>query len=449
MAMGVNYQTVPNTWSDALAVLANSVGAIQKTQMDKERQKSDAEVQAENIARSRLERLKAQKDMQDSDQMTRDIAGLDTAPSPEARKEAAFQAEIANQDTINGMPTPAARRAAGQQIESAAAAEAQPNYVQQFDSANKVLGKYGDKAATFLANKRDLADKQILQAGYADQRANTTAIDEANRLEKTRQFNETNTRIKDEAALNRQNMRDIAFIRGGSKGIYSDLSEEEKAGLSRAIGEGRIDPYRVNSRTAKVYAQQELLSPGTDFNSLSAGLNANRSVAVSGAKANDMKIIGANAGMTLLNQVVDPKTEKITDPKKITPKFANELALQCARIIATNNPQVGVEMMREFRQGTLQQGIATIVAYFGGNAAGTTEANLLNIKHFLRREGETAQIERDLYLSGNVRGNAFDAPSITGGIGPERAPATGGWSNEKESRYQELLKKKQAGTLGK
>ena len=47
------------------------------------------------------------------------------------------------------------------------------------------------------------------------------------------------------------------------------LTPEENAALDRAIQNG-LDPYKVNSRTGKIYAQQELLNPGRDWNKLGA-----------------------------------------------------------------------------------------------------------------------------------------------------------------------------------
>lgn len=47
-------------------------------------------------------------------------------------------------------------------------------------------------------------------------------------------------------------------------------SPEGQAALSKAISEGRLDPTRVNSRTAPILAQIELNTPGTNYNRLHA-----------------------------------------------------------------------------------------------------------------------------------------------------------------------------------
>lgn len=45
---------------------------------------------------------------------------------------------------------------------------------------------------------------------------------------------------------------------------------EGQAALARAVSEGRLDPTRVNSRTAPILAQMELNTPGTNYNRLHA-----------------------------------------------------------------------------------------------------------------------------------------------------------------------------------
>lgn len=57
-------------------------------------------------------------------------------------------------------------------------------------------------------------------------------------------------------------------------GIAS-LSPEEQDALDRAINDGRLDPNRINSRTAAIYAGMELKNPGTNF----AGISANMALA--------------------------------------------------------------------------------------------------------------------------------------------------------------------------
>jgi len=90
--------------------------------------------------------------------------------------------------------------------------------------------------------------------------------------------------------------------------------------------------------------------------------------------------------------------------------------LNAARLVRPTG-QVGVELMREFKQGTVNENISKALAYFGLSSAGTTELNLRNIKAFVKREGELAQKTRDEYYKGEGSGIGFDKNSLTNGVG--------------------------------
>lgn len=53
-------------------------------------------------------------------------------------------------------------------------------------------------------------------------------------------------------------------------GWAAQLGPEQYAALDNAIREGRLDPARLNSRTALIYAEIEARSPGTNFNRMIA-----------------------------------------------------------------------------------------------------------------------------------------------------------------------------------
>jgi hypothetical protein len=53
-------------------------------------------------------------------------------------------------------------------------------------------------------------------------------------------------------------------------GAFGSVSPEGSAALTKAISEGRLDPTRVNSRTAPILAQMELNTPGINYNRLHA-----------------------------------------------------------------------------------------------------------------------------------------------------------------------------------
>ena len=62
------------------------------------------------------------------------------------------------------------------------------------------------------------------------------------------------------------------------------LTTDEQDALSRAIDNG-LDPYKVNSRTAKIYAQQEMKTPGRKWNELGATASFERNAGVMNTKA--------------------------------------------------------------------------------------------------------------------------------------------------------------------
>jgi hypothetical protein len=59
----------------------------------------------------------------------------------------------------------------------------------------------------------------------------------------------------------------------------SDLSEEQNNALygpNGAVTQGRLDPYKVNGRSAKIYANAEISTPGTNMNQLAGAAAVNR-----------------------------------------------------------------------------------------------------------------------------------------------------------------------------
>jgi hypothetical protein len=53
-------------------------------------------------------------------------------------------------------------------------------------------------------------------------------------------------------------------------GVFGSVPPEGQAAITKAVNEGRLDPMRVNSRTAPIFAQMELNTPGMNFNGLHA-----------------------------------------------------------------------------------------------------------------------------------------------------------------------------------
>jgi hypothetical protein len=75
-------------------------------------------------------------------------------------------------------------------------------------------------------------------------------------------------------------------VEGASNGFNNyGLDEQQTEALNNAVSEGRLDIYKVNSRTAKIYAQQEMAKPGTNWNQLAAGAAFERTPSTSQTKA--------------------------------------------------------------------------------------------------------------------------------------------------------------------
>jgi hypothetical protein len=113
---------------------------------------------------------------------------------------------------------------------------------------------------------------------------------------------------------------------GGGSGGTSYLSPEETAALNRAMFEGGLDPKWVNSRTGKLFAQQELYNPGKAWNSASAAATYERSLASMNTKAllstinpllDQLVESGKNlnnSNIKLVNKVVNFAREQTGDP---------------------------------------------------------------------------------------------------------------------------------------
>lgn len=104
-----------------------------------------------------------------------------------------------------------------------------------------------------------LSNEYQLPAGVAPPNAGQTPLGAA-------QTNETNAL----AGLNAHKNTDPAAFRASAFGA---TPPEGIAALTKAVQEGRLDPTRLNARTAPILAQIEGSSPGTNFNRLHADAN--------------------------------------------------------------------------------------------------------------------------------------------------------------------------------
>jgi hypothetical protein len=69
------------------------------------------------------------------------------------------------------------------------------------------------------------------------------------------------------AGLNAHKDQDPAAFRAS---VFGATPPEGIAAITKAVQEGRLDPTRVNSRTAPILAQMEINTPGTNYNRLHA-----------------------------------------------------------------------------------------------------------------------------------------------------------------------------------
>lgn len=161
----------------------------------------------------------------------------------------------------------------------------------------------------------------------------------------------------DELAL-AKGKRDVGVqnpIPSGNLNI-NGLNVEEQAALNRALSNG-LDPYKVNSRTAKIYAQQEMLNPGRKWNDMAAEAAFNRNAGVMNTKA-------------LLN-TIDPLLNKLVEAGRVLGN-GNITIINKAKNIykeATGDPNiVGFNNLRddvvaEVERGLLGSGVLSDSKY--------------------------------------------------------------------------------------
>jgi hypothetical protein len=90
--------------------------------------------------------------------------------------------------------------------------------------------------------------------------------------------------------------------------VFGNTPPEGIAAISKAVQEGRLDPTRVNSRTAPILGQMELNNPGTNYNRLHADA-ALQSNSTFQQRANGLEIMpGILQHVTQLGKALDDGT---------------------------------------------------------------------------------------------------------------------------------------------
>lgn len=136
-----------------------------------------------------------------------------------------------------------------------------------------------------------------------------------------------------------------------------NMTPEETDALNRAVSEGRLQPYKINSRTAKIFASMERSAPGTDWNNIQAAGSYEVSPQVSAQKTllkaidpmyEDLLAAGKALGNTdnqFLNEGINYLKEKTGDPA----------------IVAFNNLRDGT--IAEVEKGLLGTGVLSDSKY--------------------------------------------------------------------------------------
>ena len=159
----------------------------------------------------------------------------------------------------------------------------------------------------------------------------------------------TATQILDEEQKRKQDLK-------VSMSQYN-LSPEEHDALNRAIMNG-LDPYRINSRTAKIYANQEIQHPGMKWNDLAAQAIYERSTATSNVKA----LLGA----------IDPLLNKLDEAGKALGNMKSPAANRAVnwwKENVTGNPELTAfknlrdDTIAEVERGLLNTGVLSDSKY--------------------------------------------------------------------------------------
>lgn len=228
-----------------------------------------------------------------------------------------------------------------------------------------------------------------------------------------------------------------------SNGMISEQEMNQKIpGFNKAAG-----PMRL--------AFEELaVNINPNFNPLQYGTRrkSEQSAGAQDAKIQQQKVASANSLQVLLQTVKNPQTGEFDETKmnNITPQFATELAMGCAKLISPNGV-VSEGLTQELSQGTVDEIIARTLGYVGLQHAGTTLQNIKNIQHFVEREGTLAQKQRDIEFSGEPGRLQYNEQN-PGEIGPgsytNKSTGTGSGNPIKPSGIKPKIKKGNVSSQG-
>ncbi len=267
--------------------------------VDYERQQSENE----RLANERVRKLQEQKTQQDIDitaqEQERKKSLLDTVKGILETPRAASEAELPEGFNAPGIVAPGFMTDEQKQAQTATAYE-----------------KYDPEAVNKMRMQKDMDPlTQMLRKSQAD-KAQADA-------DKTRA----------EIPFVGKPKPTSAGAGGAVRVNVNGLTQEENAALNDAIVNG-LDPYAINSRTAKIFAQQEIINPGRKWNELGAQAKFERSTGTMNTKAllnsvNPLfdsllsagKALG-NSNIQFMNKAINLAKEATGDPKIV--QFNNQ-----------------------------------------------------------------------------------------------------------------------------
>lgn len=163
-----------------------------------------------------------------------------------------------------------------------------------------------------------------------------------------------------------------------------------------------------------------------------------------------------------LRKLVNNSYDKTTDTYNIPASLQTELVLGLARLTSPSG-QVGIELEKELRTKTAKEGLSKMYTYLTGEVASGPPQDVIKLfVNSIDRQGEQSQENRDVSVANakEALGDTIDPRLKTINLGVDfkkmlsesedvkrrnsKTSAGGnGWSDDKEQRYQELLRKRQ------
>lgn len=211
-------------------------------------------------------------------------------------------------------------------------------------------------------------------------------------------------RSQDEAEGMQAWERPLKEATGERRISVNALTAEENAALTRAISEKRLNPNKVNSRTAKIYAQMELENPGMSFSGKAADIEAHTK-----SLANQQKMRDMMASFVInINEQIDRLKTVLNDVTRLDARLANVPIRKWATVVKGSAAESIVNMyLTEISNeiGKLSTGSAASIAELSEGAQKKWEKihdPNLSIKDLINLLNETKH-------AGNLRIKSVDS----------------------------------------